>query len=70
MKPVPPSMRPDRIDWKMGSLLVAGLLITLLVAANVHLVYVALTSQPDCVPHVKAAQENSTGAYRAARSSC
>jgi hypothetical protein len=41
---------------------------TLLVAANAHLVYVAIGSQPDCVPHAKTAGE--TGAMRAARSSC
>ena len=43
----------------------AGLL---LAAANAHLVYVALESQPDCVPHTK--QADGTGAYRAARSVC
>jgi len=39
-----------------------------LVAANAHLVYVALASQPDCVPHLKDA--GSSGTYRAARSAC
>ena len=38
------------------------------VGANAHLVYVALTSQPDCVQHLKT--EGRDGAYRAARPSC
>ena len=33
-------------------LVVTGLLL-LLVAANAHLVYVAVVSQPDCVDHVR-----------------
>ncbi|MCO5081198.1 MAG: hypothetical protein M9955_06000 [Rhizobiaceae bacterium] len=54
--------------WKGLSLagVAAGLLV--LAAANAHLVYVALASQPACVPHVKDAGQD--GAYRAARSSC
>lgn len=46
----------------------AGAALTLLVAANAHLVYVAFTSQPACVPHAKVAGDN--GAFRAARPSC
>jgi hypothetical protein len=49
-------------------LLLAAALATLLILANVHLVYVAVGSQPDCVPHTKAAGEN--GAFRAARPAC
>lgn len=41
----------------------------LLVLANTHLVYVAITSQPDCVTHLKGSGE-ATGNFRAARSSC
>lgn len=44
----------------------AGLL--LVAAANVHLVYVAVSSQPDCVPHLKDAGEG--GGYRAAKPAC
>ena len=43
--------------------------VLLLVLANAHLVYVATTSQPDCVAHLKSSGE-ATGNYRAARSSC
>ena len=40
-----------------------------LAAANIHLVYVAISSQPDCVPHLK---EAGTGPrdFRAAKSAC
>ena len=43
--------------------------ILLLLLANAHLVYVATTSQPDCVNHLKSSGE-ATGSFRAARSSC
>lgn len=40
-----------------------------LIAANIHLVYVAVTSQPDCVVHVKRGDSNA-GTYGAARPAC
>jgi hypothetical protein len=47
----------------------AGL--ALLVAANAHLVYVAMTSQPDCVAHLRAGDNpNAAAQFRAAKSSC
>jgi len=49
-------------------LFAAGAAVTLLVAANAHLVYVAVASQPACVPHTKVAGDN--GTFRAARPSC
>jgi hypothetical protein len=36
-------------------------------AANIHLLYVAFTSQPGCVPHAK---EMGDGGYIAAKSEC
>ena len=48
--------------------MLAGVLATLLILANAHLVYVAIGSQPDCVPHAKSAGE--AGGFRAARPSC
>jgi hypothetical protein len=50
-------------------LVVFGLIVVL--AANAHLVYVATTSQPDCVSHVRR-DETSPAAlsYRAAESAC
>jgi hypothetical protein len=56
------------INWRLVALLIAGTGIAVLIAANAHLVYVAFSSQPDCVPHTKAMGEN--GAFRAARSAC
>ena len=48
---------------------VASLL--LVVAANAHLVYVAMTSQPACVSHRVAGEDRiPTGAYGAAQSDC
>ena len=49
-------------------LALAGMLAGGLILANAHLVYVAIGSQPDCVPHVKSAGE--AGGFRAARPSC
>ena len=47
----------------------AGLL--LLLIANSHLVYVAVTSQPDCVAHVRQGEGPAKdGKFSAARSSC
>ncbi len=43
--------------------------VLLLVVANAHLVYVAMTSQPDCVAHLRAVDETS-GSFRAAKSAC
>nr|WP_295469278.1 hypothetical protein [Mesorhizobium sp.] len=56
-----------RRRWTSPWLLVpTGLL--LVAAANAHLVYVAVRSQPDCVPHLKEA--GAAGNYRAAKSAC
>lgn len=49
-------------------LMLAGALAALLILANAHLVYVAIGSQPDCVPHAKVAGES--GTLRAARPVC
>lgn len=46
----------------------AMVIIGVLVAANAHLVYVAFTSQPDCVTHLKDVGDH--GTYRAAKSAC
>ncbi len=43
--------------------------LAVVIIANVHLVYVAVASQPDCVGHLKDAS-GQPGSYRAARSSC
>ena len=41
----------------------------LLAGANAHLVYVAVTSQPDCVDHVRQGSAEN-GSFRAAKSAC
>jgi hypothetical protein len=40
-----------RTRWLLWTLIPAALFV--FAAANIHLVYVAVTSQPDCVPHLK-----------------
>ncbi len=51
-------------------LVAAGLL--LVVAANWHLVYIAVMSQPDCIEHLRPGESNSANprAFSAAKSSC
>jgi len=58
-------------NWRRISVgLVAGLVL-LIGAANAHLVYVAVTSQPECVPHEKGMDASDhPGSYRAAKSAC
>jgi hypothetical protein len=53
-----------RAFWLAFAAILAGGL----VLANAHLVYVAIGSQPGCVPHAKTAGE--PGLLRAAGSSC
>ncbi|MPZ37162.1 MAG: hypothetical protein GEU95_03705 [Rhizobiales bacterium] len=51
--------------------LAVGLGLLLLFAANGHLVYVAMTSQPDCVDHIRQGEANAAHSrFSAARSSC
>lgn len=58
----------SRLNWRLLSVLIAGAILALFVAANAHLVYVAVKSQPDCVPHVKTSGDGDR--FRAARSAC
>lgn len=68
-----PTVRDDTSAfWSRRRTVAAGLAAVVLVvffAANAHLVFVALTSQPDCVPHLKSATEGA-GDFIAAKSSC
>lgn len=63
-------MRRDRSKRRarllLWTLIPAALM--LVAAANAHLVYVALVSQPDCVPHSK--EPGEAGEFVAARSAC
>jgi len=51
------------------ALVVAGLVV-LVLAANAHLLYVAVTSQPDCVAHLKQGDARHGDSFRAAKSAC
>jgi len=62
------SGRPARLNRRLAAWLLVGGGVALFAAANAHLVHVAVTSQPDCVEHLKT--EGKDGAYRAARPSC
>ena len=55
---------------KRAIILIAAALAVLLLAANAHLVYVAVTSQPDCVAHLKQGDAAQSGSFRAAMSAC
>lgn len=53
----------------IGLAVAAGLAIVAL--ANTHLVYTAVTSQPECVAHLEAGEGTpGTGQFRAAKPSC
>ena len=45
-------------------------LVVLVLLANAHLLYVSVTSQPDCVAHLKQGDSAQAGGFRAAQSSC
>ncbi len=53
--------------WPFWALI--GVAALTLIGANVHLVYVAIVSQPDCVDHLKSASDR-PGEYMAAKSAC
>jgi hypothetical protein len=56
---------------KSTILVMAGAAAMLVVAANAHLIYVAVTSQPDCVAHVRPGRGGTEpGRFGAAGSSC
>lgn len=58
-----------RIPLFVAGAVIFGLLFLLL--SNAHLVYVAVTSQPDCVSHIKLSETPApAGSFSAAKSSC
>jgi hypothetical protein len=62
---------PTRLS-RRGRWTLAGIgfaIVALMAVANVHLVYVSLATQPECVPHLKTPDEGAA-AYRAAKSAC
>ena len=57
---------PKALVWTMVG---AGL--TLVLLANVHFVYMAVSSQPDCIDHIRrGATVAEAGKFSAASSSC
>lgn len=50
-------------------LCLAAFCVIVLLGANAHLLYVAVSSQPDCVEHSKTINK-SDGKFRAAKSGC
>ena len=62
-----PTRLGRRGRWTLAGI---GLAIVAVVAvANTHLVYVALATQPECVPHLKT-PDGSGATFRAAKSAC
>lgn len=59
-----------RADPRLLLGVTVGVGIAALILANVHLVYVALSSRPDCVEHLKERGDPALGGFRAARPSC
>ena len=61
--------RRDKTKLLLWAAVGAGLL--LLLIANAHLVYTAITSQPECVAHLRQGEgDPGQGKFSAARSSC
>jgi hypothetical protein len=62
---------PRRVRTRPFVWAAIGAGILLLLIANSHLVYVAITSQPECVAHLRQGEGVSgEGKFSAARSSC
>ena len=63
---------PRPSSWprsRIGAVALSAIVVAILVAANAHLIAVSFSSQPDCVPHLKAPAEGAAQ-FRAAMSSC
>ena len=56
--------------WKFVVWLSVGIGLIVLAAANARLLYVAVSSQPDCVAHLRHGEGNGTTSFSAATSSC
>ncbi len=54
---------------KMRIWLLVGASLLLFAGANAHLLYVAIASQPECVPHATDSNTPAAG-FRAAKSAC
>ena len=65
-----PTVARPRSRAGITALVFVAVGISAFVAANVHLVYVSVMSQRDCVPHAKETGASARNVYKAARSSC
>jgi hypothetical protein len=59
---------PRPVKWKRMAIAIAAAGVLLFASANAHLVYVAVTSQPDCVLPAKGSGE--TVKFQAAKPAC
>lgn len=62
-------MNPFWSRWRIAALAMSAVVVAVFVGANAHLIAVSFSSQPACVPHLKAPGEGAAQ-YRAAKSSC
>ena len=60
---------PKRARWPWVAWGLAAAVLLVVAAANAHLVYVAVESQPDCVAHLKETGSRE-GEFRAAKPAC
>ena len=60
---------PRRTKWPVVAWSLAAAVLLVVAAANAHLVYVAVATQPDCVAHLKEAGSKKD-AFRAAKPAC
>jgi len=66
MPPTPQQKRPLAGLWLLTALVIAVIL-----GANAHLIYVAVSSQPACVTHVRQGEGSADrGRFSAAESAC
>lgn len=65
MDAVPEKPRKDRFIWPVVTLMA----VIIVLAANAHLAYLAVSTQPSCVPHAKGTGVG-PGQYQAAKSDC
>jgi len=56
--------------WQAAAWSIAALVVLVFAVANAHLVFVATTSQPACVPHTRLGAAAAAGSLSAAQSSC
>ena len=68
---IDPTVKAAPHRRKTAAWFLVGAGVLFIAAANAHLVYVAVTSQPDCVAHVRPGEATAARAsFSAARSAC